>query len=402
VRVLFLHPAAAFGGASKSLIELFGCLRAYGVQGAVLTPSGTVCQAFAQAGMDVRRVRGLSQFDNTRYGYYRRLRWIILLREFFLLPFSLIAIWRLRHERFDVLHLNEVTLLPLGILAKLLLRIPMVVHVRSLQRPPGRGLRTRLLSAMLQRFAEAVVPIDHTVASTLSNDLPLRVVHNGLSIDSPPNEMSPRDRDGPVRVGFVGGLIPLKGVYELVEAMRILKDRQVRIECWIAGENARDLSGLKAWVLRKLGFAHDVRKDLECFIVKHDLQSNVHLLGFVDDVRLLYPQLDILCFPSHLDAAGRPVFEAAFYSIPSVVAVANPVSDAILHEVTGLAIPRSDPELLADALHRLAQDSEFRLALGRRARRWAEDNFAIEVNARLMYRIYQDVCGLSPKDNHQG
>jgi len=399
---LFLHPAAAFGGASKSLIELFGCLRAYGVQGAVLTPSGTVCQAFAQAGMDVRRVRGLSQFDNTRYGYYRRLRWIILLREFFLLPFSLIAIWRLRHERFDVLHLNEVTLLPLGILAKLLLRIPMVVHVRSLQRPPGRGLRTRLLSAMLQRFAEAVVPIDHTVASTLSNDLPLRVVHNGLSIDSPPNEMSPRDRDGPVRVGFVGGLIPLKGVYELVEAMRILKDRQVRIECWIAGENARDLSGLKAWVLRKLGFAHDVRKDLECFIVKHDLQSNVHLLGFVDDVRLLYPQLDILCFPSHLDAAGRPVFEAAFYSIPSVVAVANPVSDAILHEVTGLAIPRSDPELLADALHRLAQDSEFRLALGRRARRWAEDNFAIEVNARLMYRIYQDVCGLSPKDNHQG
>lgn len=402
MRVLFLHPAAAFGGASKSLIELFGCLRAYGVQGTVLAPSGTVCQAFAQAGMDVRRVRGLSQFDNTRYGYYRRLRWIILLREFFLLPFSLIAIWRLRHERFDVLHLNEVTLLPLGILAKLLLRIPMVVHVRSLQRPPGRGLRTRLLSAVLQRFAEAVVPIDHTVASTLSNDLPLRVVHNGLSIDSPPNEMSPRDRDGPVRVGFVGGLIPLKGVYELVEAMRILKDRQVRIECWIAGENARDLSGLKAWVLRKLGFAHDVRKDLECFIVKHDLQSNVHLLGFVDDVRLLYPQLDILCFPSHLDAAGRPVFEAAFYSIPSVVAVANPVPDAILHEVTGLAIPRSDPELLADALHRLAQDSEFRLALGRRARRWAEDNFAIEVNARLMYRIYQDVCGRPPQDNHQG
>lgn len=402
MRVLFLHPAAAFGGASKSLIELFGCLRAYGVQGTVLAPSGAVCQAFAQAGMDVRRVRGLSQFDNTRYGYYRRLRWIILLREFFLLPFSLIAIWRLRHERFDVLHLNEVTLLPLGILAKLLLRIPMVVHVRSLQRPPGRGLRTRLLSAVLQRFAEAVVPIDHTVASTLSNDLPLRVVHNGLSIDSPPNEMSPRDRDGPVRVGFVGGLIPLKGVYELVEAMRILKDRQVRIECWIAGENARDLSGLKAWVLRKLGFAHDVREDLECFIVKHDLQSNVRLLGFVDDVRLLYPQLDILCFPSHLDAAGRPVFEAAFYSIPSVVAVADPVPDAILHEVTGLAIPRSDPELLADALHRLARDSEFRLALGRRARRWAEDNFAIEVNARLMYRIYQDVCGRPPQDNHQG
>ncbi|QDG59415.1 glycosyltransferase family 4 protein [Pseudomonas sp. NIBRBAC000502773] len=402
MRVLFLHPAAAFGGASKSLIELFGCLRAYGVKGTVLSPSGTVCQAFIQAGMDVRAVKGLSQFDNTRYGYYRRLRWIILLRELFLLPFSLIALWRLRHERFDVLHLNEVTLLPLGILAKLLLRIPMVVHVRSLQRPPRQGVRTRLVSAVLQRFADAVVPIDHTVAATLSNDLPLRIVHNGLSIDGPLNEGSPRDRDKPVRVGFVGGLIPLKGVYELVEAMRVLRDRQVRIECWIAGENARDLSGPKAWVLRKLGFAHDVRSDLECFIVKHDLQSHVRLMGFVDDVRQLYPQLDILCFPSHLDAAGRPVFEAAFYSIPSVVAVANPVPDAIIHEVTGLAIPRSDPELLANALQRLAGDDKFRLTLGRQARRWAEDNFAIEVNARLMYQIYQDVCGVTSQDVHQG
>ncbi|WP_253493761.1 glycosyltransferase family 4 protein [Pseudomonas sp. S3E17] len=402
MRVLFLHPAAAFGGASKSLIELFGCLRAYGVKGTVLSPSGTVCQAFIQAGMDVRAVKGLSQFDNTRYGYYRRLRWIILLRELFLLPFSLIALWRLRHERFDVLHLNEVTLLPLGILAKLLLRIPMVVHVRSLQRPPRQGVRTRLVSAVLQRFADAVVPIDHTVAATLSNDLPLRIVHNGLSIDGPLNERSPRDRDKPVRVGFVGGLIPLKGVYELVEAMRLLRDRQVRIECWIAGENARDLSGPKAWVLRKLGFAHDVRSDLECFIVKHDLQSHVRLMGFVDDVRQLYPQLDILCFPSHLDAAGRPVFEAAFYSIPSVVAVANPVPDAIIHEVTGLAIPRSDPELLANALQRLAGDDKFRLTLGRQARRWAEDNFAIEVNARLMYQIYQDVCGVTSQDVHQG
>lgn len=402
MRVLFLHPAAAFGGASKSLIELFGCLRAYGVKGTVLSPSGTVCQAFIQAGMDVRAVKGLSQFDNTRYGYYRRLRWIILLRELFLLPFSLIALWRLRHERFDVLHLNEVTLLPLGILAKLLLRIPMVVHVRSLQRPPRQGVRTRLVSAVLQRFADAVVPIDHTVAATLSNDLPLRIVHNGLSIDGPLNERSPRDRDKPVRVGFVGGLIPLKGVYELVEAMRVLRDRQVRIECWIAGENARDLSGPKAWVLRKLGFAHDVRSDLECFIVKHGLQSHVRLMGFVDDVRQLYPQLDILCFPSHLDAAGRPVFEAAFYSIPSVVAVANPVPDAIIHEVTGLAIPRSDPELLANALQRLAGDDKFRLTLGRQARRWAEDNFAIEVNARLMYQIYQDVCGVTSQDIHQG
>lgn len=396
LRVLYLHPAAAFGGASKSLIELFGCLQAEGVHGTVLTPEGPVCQAFAKAGMDVRKVKGLSQFDNTRYGYYRRLRWIILLRELFLLPFSLAALLRLRHERFDLLHVNEVTLLPLGIVAKYLLRIPMVVHVRSLQRPAGVGLRTKLVNAWLRRYADAVVPIDYTVAATLSQDLPLHIVHNGLSIEGGVQAPSERGSTEPVRVGFLGGLIPLKGIYELVEAMRILKDRQVHIECLIAGENARVLSGLKAWVLRKLGFAHDVRADLEMLIEKYGLQEQVHLLGFVVDVRSLYPQLDILCFPSHLDAAGRPVFEAAFYSIPSVVAVVDPVPDAVLHEVTGLAIARPEPELIADALQRLVQDREFRLALGSQARKWAEENFAIETNAQLMHRVYQGVCHVSP------
>lgn len=339
--------------------------------------------------MDVRPVRGLSQFDNTRFSHYRRLRWIILLREFFLLPFSLFALWRLRHERFDLLHVNEVTLLPLAIVAKWLLRVPMVVHVRSLQRVPGSGLRTRLVNGWLRRYADAVVPIDHTVAGTLPADLPVSVVHNGLGLAGNMQRKLPSTPDEPVRVGFLGVLIPLKGIYELIEAMRILKSRQVNVECLVAGENARTLKGFKAWVLSKLGFADDVRANLERLVVSYGLQDRVRLLGFVGDVRALYPQLDILCFPSHLDAAGRPVFEAAFYSIPSVVAVRNPVPDAIVHEVTGLAIPSPAPELIADAIQLLVEDESFRQTLGRQARQWAEENFSIEANAAQMHQIYQ-------------
>lgn len=394
MRVLYLHPAAAFGGASKSLIELFACLRREGVGGTVLAPRGAACKAFKEAGMDVRPVRGLSQFDNTRYGYYRRLRWIILLRELLLLPFSVAAILRLRSERFDLLHVNEITLLPLGLFAKWLLRIPMVVHVRSLQRSPGSGLRTRLINRLLAKHADAVVAIDHTVRKTLEPGLQVHIVHNGLAIDNPLSPPERKSQTG-VKIGFLGVLIALKGVYELIEAVRILKARGVSVHCLVAGENARQLAGVKAWILGKMGFARDVRADLDALIVEYGLQSHVSMLGFVGDVRTLYPQLDVLCFPSHLDAAGRPVFEAAFYSIPSVVAVENPVPDAIIHEVTGLAIPRSDPVLLADALQCLAENEGFRQRLGEQARTWAEQNFAIGTNAGLMHEIYR---GLMPAD----
>lgn len=391
LRVLYLHPAGAFGGASKSLVELFERLHASDVQGVVLTPYGSVCDAFTSAGMEVRTVKGLSQFDNTRYGYYRRLRWIILFREAFLLPFSIAALWRLRKEHFDLLHINEVTLLPLGILAKYLLRVPMVVHVRSLQRKPGDGLRTRLVNAWLRKYADAVVPIDHTVATTLESNLPICIVHNGLNIETVIEAPPKKCANDPIRVGFLGVLIPLKGIYELVEAMRILKDRNVRIECLIAGENARELSGLKAWVLRRLGFARDVRAELGVLIQRYGLEDQVKLLGFVKDVRELYPMLDILCFPSHLNAAGRPVFEAAFYSIPSVVAVADPVPDSIVHEVTGLAIPQPAPQLIANALQRLVENPTFCRQLGCQAKTWAEEIFTIETNAEQVRELYRKV-----------
>jgi glycosyltransferase involved in cell wall biosynthesis len=390
VRILYLHPVAKFGGASKSLIELFSEMRQYGVDGTALTPAGSAARAFVDAGMRVVAVRGLSQFDNTRYGHYRRMRWIILLRELMFLPGSLLAIWCMREEQFDVLHVNEVTLLPLAIVAKKLLKLPMVVHVRSLQCSPSSGLRTRIVNRWLARHANVVIPIDRTVASTLEDSLPVDIVHNGLRVDASHflEEKPNKEIGQAVRVGFVGVLIALKGIYELVEAMRILKNRGVAIECILAGENARDVRGVSAWVLRKLGFARNVRGDLEQMIRDYGLEKHVRLLGFAQDVRTIYPTLDILCFPSYLNAAGRPVFEAALFGVPSVVAIDDPLPDAVVHGETGLAIPRPDPELIADAIQTLAQDDEFRMALGRRARAWALEQFSIENSAAAVSRIY--------------
>lgn len=391
LRILYLHPAAAFGGASKSLIELFSCLQASGVDGIVLTPFGAASEAFSRAGMGLRSVRGLSQFDNTSYGHYRKLRWIILLRELFFLPFSLWGLWRLRRESFDLIHVNEITLLPLGVVAKWLLRIPLLVHVRSLQRKEDGSWRTGWINGLLRRYADAVVAIDHTVAATLAEGLSVRVVHNGLKVDRNIAISRLKDDQEPVRVGFLGVLIPLKGIFELVEAMCLLKQRGVPVECVIAGENARQLSGVKAWVLGKFGFARDVKAELEALIQREGLERHVKLLGFVSDARELYPQLDILCFPSHLNAAGRPVFEAAFYSVPSVVAVTDPMPDGLLHEVTGLAVPTPDPVLIADALQRLVEDSDFRRELGCQAKLWAEQTFSIESNAARILELYREI-----------
>lgn len=398
MRILYIHPSGAYGGSSKSLIELFRCLRAKGVEATVLSPRGTASVAFADAGMDVRLVRGLSQFDNTRYGYYRGIRWLILLRELYFLPFSLAAIWSLRRKHFDLLHVNEVTLLPLAILVRRWLDLPMVIHARSIQRAAQTSRRVRWIKKCLERRAAAVVAIDQSVAEALGDVRELNIVRNGLEVPSVLLDSSPSEHGGcrRVRVGFLGVLAAMKGIFELLDAMRILKDRGVSAELVIAGENSRKLKGIKARVMQKLGFYSDVRSDLESAVERYGLADRVKFLGLIRDVCSLYPQIDILCFPSHLDAAGRPVFEAALFGVPSVVAVADPRPDAVVHNVTGLAIPRPDPVLIADALQRLVEDEGLRLSLGRQAQEWARENFAIEKSADSMMTIYARILSGKP------
>lgn len=391
MRILYLHPAASFGGACKSLIELFSLLKEADVTGTVLTPRGSSAQSFGSAGMNVYPVMGISQFDNTRYGHYRGLRWMILLREFFFMPSSLHAIWKLRYEKFDLVHVNEVTLLPVGLFAKYIFRIPVVVHVRSVQRGDVNDWRTRTIKRLLKSYANAVVAIDQTVARSLGEGLDTLIIHNGLRVNSNQTKTVAARIGSEVQVGFLGVLIGLKGIYELLGAIKILKDRGVKVKCLVAGDNVRKIHGIRAWLLKKAGFSRDVKSEILSYIHNNNLQNDVKLLGFMERVEELYSQLDILCFASHLNAAGRPVFEAAFYGVPSVVAVSDPLPDAVIHDVTGIAISRPEPVLIANALQRLADDEEFRLSLGRAARVWANENFSIENSAREMLELYRRV-----------
>lgn len=388
MKVLLLHPAASFGGASKSLCEFAAHAVAAGVEMHVICPPGKAAGAFQVLGMRVHTVCGLSQMDNTRYGYYRGGRWLVLLREIALLPFSLAALARIRrHGPFDLIHINEITLLPLGLLAKKILRSPLVAHVRSLQH--GQGAVTNWIARQLKQNVDAVIAIDETVKRTLPAGLNVHVVHNGLNIDS---AAVPRERHV-FRVGIIGLLLKLKGVYEFVEAARILvQQRGMQAEFWVVGENARPMTGLMGWLLRKLDFSRDVRKELENFVNLHQLESSVLLKGFRSDVQAVYRDIDLLCFPSHLDAAGRPVFEAAFFEVPSIVAVRNPPADAIVHEQTGLCIDTPDPVALADAIEYMYLNPEERRRMGRNALVLADQNFNISSNSKLLLKIYERVA----------
>jgi glycosyltransferase involved in cell wall biosynthesis len=94
-----------------------------------------------------------------------------------------------------------------------------------------------------------------------------------------------------------------------------------------------------------------------------------------------------VCFPSHFDAPGRPVFEAAFFGVPSIAAVTQPMGDTIVDGVTGLAVRPREPRQLAEAILSLYANPERRAELGRNA-------------AQLVLGVYREAVEATAEGAH--
>jgi glycosyltransferase involved in cell wall biosynthesis len=134
-----------------------------------------------------------------------------------------------------------------------------------------------------------------------------------------------------------------------------------------------------------------MRLELAELIASEGLTDDFLMLGSSHDLRTAYSAMDLLAFPSHLDAPGRPVFEAAFFGVPSIVAVRQPKPDTIRDGETGIAIPHSSAELLADAIAYFAENPGEAERMGINARALAERNFSPRINAADLLQVYRNL-----------
>ena len=141
MRVLYIHMTGAFAGGCRSLYEVVRALPTGAVEPVFVAPRGSIHAFLSKLG-DMIETAGISQFDNTRYGYYRGLRWLVLLREIAFVPSTIAGLLRARRrwKSVDLIHINEITGLLPWLLARRLFKVPVVVHVRSVVRDDRESL----------------------------------------------------------------------------------------------------------------------------------------------------------------------------------------------------------------------------------------------------------------------
>lgn len=152
-----------------------------------------------------------------------------------------------------------------------------------------------------------------------------------------------------VKVFFTGRLVYYKGVDVLLKAFKNVKG----CELFIAGTGELEYS-------------------LKHYAETHRIDNRVHFLGFLPDEKLrqAYADCDIFVLPSvaKSEAFGIVQLEAMVYGKPVInTDLPSGAPCVSLDGQTGITVPPSDAEALAEAINKLAADRRLREMYGNNA-----------------------------------
>ena len=391
MRVLYISHVGNLAGAARSLLELIVSFPKNKIQPHIISPEGAFADEIRAKRIPIINTIGISQFDNTQYSFYRKLRWIIVMREIFLFFCTLKILIKAKKlwGNFDVIHINEITMLPAIILAKLIFKkSKLLVHVRSKQRQKN-NIRLKLITYLLRKNVDALISIDKNVSNSLHKSLSNTIIHNGLNLKS--RKIKYKKNNKNFSVNMVGMLHKSKGCFDFVNAARICVEKGYEISFVFHGsENYRPNTILNK-TLRFLGFKQDVSLEIKELIHELDLSKYFHFNNFTTDFNKIYSNQNILCFTSVLDSPGRPVFEAAYFKVPSILAISEPMDDTFIDGETGLTYLSSDYKDLANKIMYLYDNPMIRSDMGEKALALADKNFDQIVNAKEVLKKYQQM-----------
>lgn len=187
------------------------------------------------------------------------------------------------------------------------------------------------------------------------------------------------DSSRPMQIACVGTLYEVKGHRYLIEACRLLVERDIPIHCFLVGDGP-------------------LRDELEQLVRDAGVERFIEFLGHQtrEQIAQLHQRCDVLVAPSVPASDGRregiPVvlMEAMASSVPVVASDLSGIPELITDRESGWLVPPRDASALADALSMLFHDPQLRQHLGQSGRRKVQTEFDLEKNAQHLQSLFFD------------
>jgi len=198
------------------------------------------------------------------------------------------------------------------------------------------------------------------------------VVVNGSGVDLDEFSEQPMP-GGPPIVLYTGRLLRDKGIYELVDAARIVRARQPQVR------------------VQLLGYLDNNPASIDCAqIERWTREGIIEYLGEAADVRPYLARATVFVCPSHREGTPRSVLEALAVGRPVVVTDVPGCRETVIDGDNGVLVPAHDPAGLARGILRVLADPEALTRMAVRSRALAESKY----DARLVSRSMVEAMGL--------
>ena len=149
---------------------------------------------------------------------------------------------------------------------------------------------------------------------------------------------------------FLSNLLINKGVFVLLDALRILKEKGYLFNCQYVGGETAEINAVQ--------FSEEVDK--------RDLNDRVAYVGrkVGEEKNAFFQQADIFILPTMNECFPLVILEAMEYKLPVISTNEGGIPDMVKDGENGLIFEKQNPYSLADCIAKLLDDEELRVKMG--------------------------------------
>ncbi|WP_339800262.1 glycosyltransferase family 4 protein [uncultured Marinobacter sp.] len=293
----------------------------------------------------------------------------------------------IKRRQIDIVHTHGYKSDILGLMAARIAGIKCVSTPHGFSGKVGFKLGAFIrLGTFMLRYFDAVAPLSEELSEDMARfNVPKAKTHfirNGVDLKEIDQAMRDLSLNSALKendhrtIGFIGQLIPRKGIPDLLEAFDQLYQQNPDLKLQLLGDGRQ-------------------RAELEAQAAAQQSAPGIEFLGFRGDRLELLSRFDLFVMTSSLEGIPRCMMEAMAVGVPVVAYDIPGVDQLVEHGKTGLLAPHGDKVALVACCQQVLDNSELAEALTRNARQMIDERYSAARMAREYEALFAELTGQS-------
>ena len=201
------------------------------------------------------------------------------------------------------------------------------------------------------------------------------LVYNGVNTRRFSDVSDDNIPNKPFIVGYAGRIIENKGIFDLLDAVRVIHNKIDEVRLVICGD----------------GKSADIEQ-MNQYIKQHQMEEYVQYMGFQKDMNRWYRSIHCLVAPSKVqEAFGLVLCEAMYCKVPVITSTSGAQAEIIENGKSGILIDTVNSESIIEAIQGLMENDGVRKSIIEHGYTRVKSTFTID---KMVDSIDKIVCNL--------